>query len=151
VLVAGTAAEAAGVLAGDRRGIVDVTGRTDPEELAAIVVRADAVLSNDSAAAVLAGLAGTPSVVVAGPTPAAASCPGGRASVVVAAGHCPPCWGDDRPEAVCARSRACMEGVSVDHVVGAIERLGIWPTRDGAAGATAGAELSGLNRRREAA
>jgi len=74
VVLAGRDADgpAAEAVAAGLRGVVpdllDLTGRTDLAQAAAVIERASAVLANDSGAAHLAVAAGTPVVAIFGPT-----------------------------------------------------------------------------------
>jgi heptosyltransferase-2 len=76
--------------------VLDLTGRTDLAQAAAVIRRSSAVLANDSGAAHLAVAAGTPVAAIFGPTdPATLWTWEGRERYVALAGDssCPrPCW-----------------------------------------------------------
>ncbi|MBW0001343.1 MAG: glycosyltransferase family 9 protein [Verrucomicrobia bacterium] len=100
-------------------GAVDLCGRTTPGQLAAIVKRAAACVTNDSGAMHLAVALETPVVGVFGPTNPVHIGPYGQPEAVVRAGlPCSPC--NFRNLSQCPFGHACMHQVSGAMV---IERL----------------------------
>ena len=110
------------VAGGRRTGAVDLGGRVDLAGLAEVLSRAEVVVVGNTGPAHLAAAVGTPVASLFAPVvPAARWRPWGVAHVLL---------GDQ--EAACAGSRArvcpvaghpCLDGVAVDQVVAAVERL----------------------------
>jgi lipopolysaccharide heptosyltransferase II len=92
-------------------------GRTSLRELIALLRRCRVLLTNDTGTMHLAAVLGVPTVAVFGSTDPAATGPLGEGHVVVR--HevpCGPCFLRE-----CPLDFACMEGVSVQEVVGAVQ------------------------------
>jgi heptosyltransferase-2 len=100
---------------------IDLSGRTDLGTLAAVLSRAQAVVSNDSGAMHLAAAAGAPVVAVFGATneqrtaPLRASVDGPDARVVATDVWCRPCMLRE-----CPIDHRCMTGISAKRVAGEI-------------------------------
>jgi heptosyltransferase-2 len=92
--------------------IVDLTGRTNLADAAAILAVADLLVSNDMGLAHLAPAAGTPAIVIFGPTKDATTRPWGERSTVVRVDvECSPCMLRD-----CPIDHRCMTRISVESV-----------------------------------
>ena len=102
---------------------IDLIGRTNLPELLAVLRQARVFVGNDSGVLHLAGLTGAGVVGLFGPTPANSVLPLGRARTFALASEnrvsCSPCY-DGRNFAACSRN-VCMEAISVDVVLSAIE------------------------------
>jgi ADP-heptose:LPS heptosyltransferase len=105
----------------------DLAGKTSLPEALGVLAEAQLFLGNDSGLAHLAGAAGTPSVVVFGPTDPDATRPWNgprpdgkpvRLALVRRRTLCAPCRFD-----VCPIDHACMEGVRPEDVLTAIEEV----------------------------
>jgi ADP-heptose:LPS heptosyltransferase len=133
VVVTGSTDEQAltSAVAGRRAGVVDLGGQVDLRGLAEVLAGAEVVVVGNTGPAHLAAAVGTPVVSLFAPVvPAARWRPWGVAQVLL---------GDQG--AACAGSRArvcpvaghpCLDGVAVDQVVAAVERLA--PLRQEVAG-----------------
>jgi len=102
---------------------IDLTGKTTLPQLADVLAKAALYLGSDSGVSHLAGAAGTPSVVVFGPTNPAAWRPWNlkTESVVVRSGvECSPCsfYGNTLGVPGGCAARTCMKLVTVEQVVG---------------------------------
>ena len=110
-----------------KASVLDLSGATALPEALGVLAEARLFLGNDSGLAHLASAAGTPSVVVFGPTDPEATRPwdGPRADgkpvrlgLVRRRTLCAPCRFD-----VCPIDHACMEGVAAADVLEAVERV----------------------------
>jgi heptosyltransferase-2 len=101
--------------------IVDASGRTTLPELAAVMARAQAIVSNDSGAMHLASAVGRPVVAVFGPTnetrtaPLASGPDAPRPVVVTSHVWCRPCMLRE-----CPIDHRCMTDITAGSVVGAL-------------------------------
>jgi heptosyltransferase-2 len=127
VVVIGSPADR-GLLDDARRGpapYLDLAGRLQIREAAAVIARADVAVTNDSAPMHLAGAVGTPVVAVFGPTANAAGFgPRGALDRSVELGEltCRPC--STHGSARCPhRHHRCMRDLPVDTVFQAVERI----------------------------
>ena len=108
----------------DARGLVDLSGRTSLGELAALMARADAVVSNDSGAMHLAGAVGTPVVAVFGATneqrtsPLTSGSDATPPAIVATDVWCRPCMLRE-----CPIDHRCMKGITPERVYDSVERL----------------------------
>jgi heptosyltransferase-2 len=101
-----------------RCGAESLAGRTSLTAMAALCAGADAVVSNDSGLAHLAGAVGAPTIAVFGSTSSAWTAPLGRGVVVAQRPPvCSPCFAR-----TCAIGYRCLEAVSVDDVLSAVDR-----------------------------
>jgi lipopolysaccharide heptosyltransferase I len=104
-----------------RSSPINLAGRTNVPQLAAVIRLADLVLCQDSAAAHLAVAFDRPLVCLIGPTNPRRTGPYRRLDDVVAAGvPCAPCY--LRRLDQCRHDQHCMEELSVSTVVAAAER-----------------------------
>lgn len=89
----------------------------------ALLARCHTVVSNDSGLMHAAAALGVPVAAIFGPTPLEKNAPVGRAAILeVPDLDCRPCW--SAPPLTCRRERRyCLEGVSVEQVLQATERL----------------------------
>jgi heptosyltransferase II len=105
-----------------RPQVIDVSGDTSLELLAATLAIAQACVSNDSGAMHLAGAVGTPLVALFGPTrefeTAPLLRPGGRAEVLTHAVWCRPCMLRE-----CPIDHRCMTGIPPSRVLFSVNRL----------------------------
>lgn len=100
-------------------GAESLAGRTSLAAMAAICAGASAVVSNDSGLAHLAGAVGAPTVAVFGSTSSAWTAPLGRRVVVAQRPPvCAPCFAR-----TCRIGYRCLEAVSVDGALAALERV----------------------------
>lgn len=103
-------------------GAVNLSGKTSPAVLAALLREAQLCLTNDSGAMHLTVAVGTPVVAVFGPTDPVAVGPYGQPENVVRAGlPCSPC--NIRRVRECPFDLACMRQVSPDQVWEKAERI----------------------------
>jgi heptosyltransferase-2 len=95
------------------RGIVNLIGRTDLRQLAGVLARCHAFVSNDSGAMHLAAALGTPVAAIFGPTDERVTAPVGahNVDVIVEQVFCRPCMLRD-----CPIDHRCMKRISVDRV-----------------------------------
>jgi heptosyltransferase-2 len=121
----GVNAETAALLS--RARAVDLSGKSSLPDVLGILSEAALFVGNDSGLAHLSGAAGTPTVVLFGPTDPDATRPwdgprgdGRRARIAVVRRRtlCAPC-----PFGVCPIDHACMGTVGVDGVMAAVERV----------------------------
>jgi len=107
------------ILAGGA-GLVDLTGRTDLDRVAAILSGARAYIGNDSGLMHLAGALGVPTVGVFGSSNPVWTAPlGPRAGYVTATGFaCHPCY-----RKTCNQPEFCLETVSPETVLEAVDAL----------------------------
>jgi lipopolysaccharide heptosyltransferase II len=104
--------------------VLDLIGKTGVLDLLGVFGRCTAVVTHDSGPMHLAMLAGTPVVALFGPTNPAERIPLGQNAVVLWGGEqlpCRPCY-DGKNYAQC-RENACLQQISVDMVVGALNKL----------------------------
>jgi ADP-heptose:LPS heptosyltransferase len=109
------------VVAASRGKALSLAGQTTLGEVAAVIRRARAFISNDTGPMHIAAALGVPVFAVFGPTSAARTGPYGPEHTVITAGlPCSPCYRRKK----CSRW-ICMENVSVDQVLSSIAaRLG---------------------------
>jgi ADP-heptose:LPS heptosyltransferase len=102
---------------------LDLAGRTTFPQLLALMDRAQLLLCNDSGPAHFASLVGLPAVVLFGPeTPALYAPLGGQAECLWADFACSPCvTAANHKFSACPRA-LCLEAISVDEVLAAMER-----------------------------
>ena len=102
--------------------VIDLTGQTTLESLAAVLALGSACVSNDSGAMHVAAAVGTPVVSIFGPTREHETAPltraGGRAEVVTHPVWCRPCMLRE-----CPIDHRCMTGITPQRVFGALDRL----------------------------
>lgn len=128
-----------GVEADARTGVIDLTGRTTLDLLAAVLSMANACVSNDSGAMHLAAAAGAPIAALFGPTRDRETAPltrgGRRADVLINPVWCRPCMLRE-----CPIDHRCMRGLEptrvFESVVGLIEMPGrpVGPAESGQSG-----------------
>jgi len=98
---------------------VSLAGRTSLPQLAAVLARCAAVVSNDSGAMHVAAAAGVPVVALFGPTSERETAPrGARAAVLTSPVWCRPCMLRE-----CPLDHRCMTGITVDEVTGRVGDL----------------------------
>ncbi len=103
---------AAEVIKNSRSSLIDLTGKTDLAEAAAILAVADLFVANDMGLAHIASAVCTDTIVIFGPTDDATTRPYGENSTVIRHDvECSPCMLRD-----CPIDHRCMTGVSVDKV-----------------------------------
>ena len=103
-------------------GTVSLAGQTTLPELAALVERSSACLTNDSGPMHLAVALDRPVVSIFGPSDALWIGPYGRAGAVLSADlPCSPCY--LRKLSRCPHDHACMHRVSTESVIERIERM----------------------------
>lgn len=105
--------------------VLDLTGRLDLVQLAAVLQRLDLFLGCDSGPMHLAAAVGTPVVAVFGPSSPARWGPlGSRAEVVRVSLPCSPCNRIRRPPERCRNGvPECLESVRAANVIAAAERV----------------------------
>jgi len=121
VLVGGPqdAAATAAVAAACQAGCVDLAGKTDILDLAAILACSRAVIANDTGAAHLAGALGARTLVLFGPTDPLRTKPlGPHVRVASVAAFCQPCL-----SAHCPLDHRCMTALTPDLAIGMLEPL----------------------------
>jgi heptosyltransferase-2 len=127
VILVGAPEEAeisAEVRAASRAPLIDITGKTNLADAAAILSVSDLLISNDMGLAHLAPAGGTPAIVIFGPTNSATTGPfDGRSSIMRVDVECSPCMLRD-----CPIDHRCMTRISVDSV---FERAAEYLNRDG--------------------
>ncbi len=107
------------VLAACRAPCVDLTGRTDLLDLAAVSTACRAAVGNDTGAVHLAAALGCPTLVLFGPTdPARTRARGPRVGIVTSGVFCQPCLARD-----CPLDHRCMRELSVESAFAALEPL----------------------------
>ena len=106
----------------NRMQVIDVSGETSHEMLAAMLNIATACVSNDSGAMHLAAAVGTPLVALFGPTRESETAPlmraGGRAEVLTHQVWCRPCMLRE-----CPIDHRCMTGIDPGRVLVSVKRL----------------------------
>lgn len=121
VLVGGPqdAEATAAVSTASRTKCLDLAGKTDLLDLAAILACSRAVIANDSGAAHLAGALGARTLVLFGPTDPLRTKPlGPHVRVASMAAFCQPCL-----SAQCPLDHRCMTGLTPDLVIGMLDPL----------------------------
>lgn len=122
VILMGSAQEAAfiqGMSAKLGPGVLDMSGRTDSEQLAALLSLCDLVVANDSGPMHLASILGVPVVALFGSTDPLATGPMGPHRIVKAPVECSPCL-----RRTCLDgSYRCLEAITPGQVLAAAEAL----------------------------
>jgi heptosyltransferase-2 len=98
--------------------VVNLIGRTDLRQLAGVLARCRAFVSNDSGAMHLAAAIGVPVAAIFGPTDDRVTAPLGRPgqnAVLIHQVFCRPCMLRD-----CPIDHRCMKGITVDAVIAAV-------------------------------
>ena len=95
--------------------VVNLIGRTDLRQLAGVLTRCAAFVSNDSGAMHLAAALGVPVTAIFGPTDERVTSPLGRHDVLVHQVFCRPCMLRD-----CPIDHRCMKGITADAVFAAV-------------------------------
>ena len=95
--------------------VVDAIGRTDLRQLAGILARCAAFVSNDSGAMHLAAAVGVPVTAIFGPTDERVTAPIGNHNVIVREVFCRPCMLRD-----CPIDHRCMKRITSDDVFDAV-------------------------------
>jgi len=109
----------AAVAAASQTACVDLAGRTDILDLAAILACSRAVIANDTGAAHLAGALGVRTLVMFGPTDPLRTKPlGPHVRVASATAFCQPCL-----SAQCPLDHRCMTALTPDLAIGMLESL----------------------------
>ncbi|MCX8118185.1 MAG: lipopolysaccharide heptosyltransferase II [Desulfobacterota bacterium] len=97
---------------------IDLTGRTNLLQLAALLERCAFLLTNDTGTMHVATAVGTPVVAIFGPTDPSATGPWGEGHVVVKKEvSCSPCF-----KRVCPTDHRCMEQITVEEVEEVIDK-----------------------------
>jgi len=110
--------------------IVNLIGRTDLRQLAGVLSRCAAFVSNDSGAMHLAAAVGVPVTAIFGPTDERVTAPIGHHDVIVHEVFCRPCMLRD-----CPIDHRCMKRITTDEVFNAVAVRLLAPAK-GASGAT---------------
>jgi heptosyltransferase II len=97
--------------------VVNLIGRTDLRQLAGVLARCAAFVSNDSGAMHLAAAVGTPVTAIFGPTDERATAPLGDHDVILRPVFCRPCMLRD-----CPIDHRCMKRIGADAVFEAVVR-----------------------------
>jgi heptosyltransferase-2 len=100
-------------------GVLDFTGKTDIERLAALLQICTVVLANDSGPMHLASVLGTPVVALFASTDPTATAPLGPHRIVRSRVECAPCLKRRCPEG----TYRCQEAIRVEEVLSAAEAL----------------------------
>lgn len=109
----------AAVAAASQTACVDLAGKTDILDLAAILARSRAVLANDTGAAHLAGALGARTLVLFGPTDPLRTKPlGPHVRVASLTAFCQPCL-----SARCPLDHRCMTGLTPDLAISMLDPL----------------------------
>jgi len=111
------------ILAGlDSPGRANLSGRTTPAELAAVLARCDLLIGIDSGPMHVAAAMGTPVVGLFGPTDPARTGPMGEGHEIIF--HRQDCWRPCiHPVVPTCTDRKCMNAISPDEVVAAARRI----------------------------
>jgi heptosyltransferase-2 len=96
--------------------VVNLIGRTDLRQLAGVLARCRAFVSNDSGAMHLAAAIGVPVAAIFGPTDDRVTAPLGQHDVLIHQVFCRPCMLRD-----CPIDHRCMKGITVDAVFNAVD------------------------------
>ncbi len=122
VLLAGEEAErpiADRVIAAMRHKATDLVGKTTVRQLADLISHAKLVITNDNACLHMAGMAGTPTVAIFGPTDERKYGPRAPGSIVMRRTLvCAPC-----ELALCPYTHGCMEWITADEVYEAAAKI----------------------------
>lgn len=110
----GAGSEIESLLPPDAR-VVNLIGRTDLRQLAGVLARCRAFVSNDSGAMHLAAAIGVPVAAIFGPTDDRVTSPLGQHDVLIHQVFCRPCMLRD-----CPIDHRCMKGITVDAVFAAV-------------------------------
>jgi len=102
------------------RQACNLTGRTSPAELAAVLSRCDLLIGIDSGPMHLAAAMGRPVVGLFGPTDPGRTGPQGEGHEIVF--HQQPCWPCIHPIVPSCEDRPCMSSITVDEVFAAAQR-----------------------------
>jgi heptosyltransferase-2 len=101
------------------KDLIDLTGRTNLNELFAVTERMRVLLTCDSASMHIACDIGVKVVAIFGPTDVEEYGPTGKDDIVIQRSlQCSPC-----KRAVCRFDRECMEGIDAQEVLGALKKL----------------------------
>ena len=95
--------------------LVNLIGRTDLRQLAGVLARCRAFVSNDSGAMHLAAAIGVPVAAIFGPTDDRVTSPLGNTDVLIHQVFCRPCMLRD-----CPIDHRCMKGITVEQVFAAV-------------------------------
>ena len=99
--------------------VMDLSGNTDLQQLAAVLSLCDLLVTNDSGPMHLASAVGVPVVAIFGSTEPGATSPLGPHQIVKKKCECSPCL-----ERICERGdMLCMERVKVEDVFQAVDRI----------------------------
>lgn len=102
-----------------KRPCINLAGRTDPVELAAVLQACRAVVSNDTGAAHLAAALSTPTLVLFGPTdPHRTRARGPHVRIASIGAFCQPCLAN-----ICPLDHRCMTGLTAELVISALAPL----------------------------
>jgi len=110
--------------------IVNLIGRTDLRQLAGVLSRCAAFVSNDSGAMHLAAAVGIPVTAIFGPTDERVTAPIGHHDIIVHEVFCRPCMLRD-----CPIDHRCMKRITTDEVFNAVAVRLLAPAK-GASGGT---------------
>lgn len=98
--------------------VIDLTGRTDIQLLAAVLKRCAVFVTNDTGAMHVGAAVGVPVVAIFGPTDPTTTSPVGHHTLLRHPVPCSPCLLRE-----CPIDHRCMTGISVDHVFTEVERI----------------------------
>lgn len=108
--------------------VVPLAGRLAPQQLLALLERADLLLTNDTGPLHLADALGTPVVALHGPSAPWRCGPRRAGSVALTADlPCSPCMDDARLKRIACRRPLCMQLLTVDDVLAACRRALVRP------------------------
>jgi len=120
VIIFGSAADrdvAREIQAVSKKDCIDMTGRTDLRQLAALLERCDVLVTNDSGPMHIASAVGTPVVAIFGSTDPAVTSPAGEHVIVSKRLPCAPCL-----RRTCDKAYACMDAIAPRDVYAGIEK-----------------------------
>lgn len=106
------------ICAGAGAGALNLAGETTVMQLAALITRCSAFVSNDTGPMHLACAVGTPVVGIIGPTDPDATGPLGKSVILRKRVACAPCLKRE-----CPTDHRCMTGISAEEVCAAAEQL----------------------------
>lgn len=98
--------------------VIDLTGRTDIQLLAAVLKRCAVFVTNDTGAMHVGAAVGVPVVAIFGPTDPTTTSPLGNHTLLRHPVPCSPCLLRE-----CPIDHRCMTGISVDHVFSEVSRI----------------------------
>jgi heptosyltransferase-2 len=125
--------------------LVNLIGRTDLRQLAGILARCSAFVSNDSGAMHLAAAVGVPVTAIFGPTDERVTAPLGDHDVILQKVFCRPCMLRD-----CPIDHRCMKRISSDQVFESVSaRLAAAEATAGRAGREPGGRVRGIGPREQ--